>query len=95
MKLATVNQNLLTGSKELAELQSTKAIDTRGLVCPFPAFEAGKLAQSATSSDVLEIISNDEYVATTSIPSVLKIRIMEYSVLKNDYGTFLIKARRV
>lgn len=92
--MATVNQNVLTGSKELAELRATKTIDTRGLVCPFPAFEAGKLSQSATSSDVLEIVSNDEYVATTSIPSVLKIRKMEYAVVKNDDGTFLIKARR-
>jgi TusA-related sulfurtransferase len=92
---AVTIQRLVEGSSTLAELPATKKLDTRGLVCPFPAFEAGKLAQSAGSQDVLEIISNDEYVATTSIPSVLKIRKLNYAIIKNeDDGIFLIKARK-
>ena len=43
---------------------------------------------------MLEIISNDEYTAGTSIPSVLKIRKFDYSVAKNEDGTFTIKARK-
>lgn len=85
---------LIAGKDDLASLASTKKIDTRGLVCPFPAFEAGKLAQSAEPDDVLEIVSNDEYTAGTSIPAVLKIRKFDYSVTKNDDGTFTIKARK-
>ncbi len=94
MKMATVTEKLIAGSREIADLASTKKIDTRGLVCPFPAFEAGKLAQSAGPNDILEIISNDEYTATTSIPSVLKIRAFESAVYKNEDGTFSIKARK-
>jgi len=86
---------LIAGNGALSGLAATKKIDTRGLVCPFPAFEAGKLAQSAEPSDVLEIISNDEYTASTSIPSVLKIRKFDYSVVKNGDGTFSIKARKI
>ena len=92
--MKTVNTNLIAGNGDIADLVSTKKIDTRGLVCPFPAFEAGKLAQSAEPKDVLEIISNDEYTASTSIPSVLKIRQFDYSVVKNEDGTFSIKARK-
>ena len=92
---AVTTQRLVEGSSALAELTPTKKLDTRGLVCPFPAFEAGKLAQAVGSQDVLEIISNDEYVATTSIPSVLKIRKLVYAIIKiEEDGTFLIKARK-
>lgn len=95
MTATAVTQKLIEGSSTLAELPATKKLDTRGLVCPFPAFEAGKMAQNAGTQDVLEIISNDEYVATTSIPAVLKIRKLNYAVVKNEEdGTFLIKARK-
>ena len=92
--MATTSQSLIKGSTEIASLAATKKIDTRGLVCPFPAFEAGKLAQSAGSGDVLEIISNDEYAATTSIPSVLQIRQLSFAVIKDEEGTFVVKARK-
>jgi TusA-related sulfurtransferase len=85
---------VIAGTSELADLQATKKLDTRDLVCPFPAFEAGKLAASAEPTDVLEIISNDEYTAGTSIPSVLKIKQFDYSVVKKEDGTFSIKARK-
>ena len=93
--MATTSPSLIKGSTEIASLSATKKIDTRGLVCPFPAFEAGKLAQAAGSGDVLEILSNDEYTATTSIPSVLKIRQLPFAVIKNEDGTFVVKARKI
>lgn len=92
--MATTTQSLIKGLSEIASLPTTKKVDTRGLVCPFPAFEAGKLAQTAVSGDVLEIVSNDEYTATTSIPSVLEIRKLDYAVIKNEDGTFVVKARK-
>ena len=87
-------RSLIKGSREIAALSATKRIDTRGLVCPFPAFEVGKLAQSAALDDVLEIVSNDEYTATTSIPSVLQIRQLDFAVVRNNDGTFVVKARK-
>lgn len=92
--MATTSQSLIKGSREIAGLSATKKIDARGLICPFPAFEAGKLAQAAVSGDVLEIVSNDEYAATTSIPSVLQVRRLDFAVVKNDDGTFIVKARK-
>jgi TusA-related sulfurtransferase len=93
-ELGTAETKLIAGRDDLTSLTATKKIDTRGLVCPFPAFETGKLAQSAEPNDVLEIISNDEYTAGTSIPAVLKVRKFDYSVTKSDDGNFTIKARK-
>ncbi len=92
--MALVTKKLVLGNTQIADLVPTKKIDTRGLVCPFPAFEAGKLAQSAGLGEVLEILSNDEYTATTSIPSVLKIRQFDFAVVRNEDETFSIKARK-
>lgn len=85
---------LIAGTTDLSSLAATKTLDTRGLVCPFPAFEAGKVAQSAEANDVLEIISDDEYTASSSIPAVLKIKKFDYSVTKNENGSYSIKARK-
>lgn len=88
------SQSIIMGSKDIVNLLATRKVDTRGMVCPFPAFEAGKLAQAAVLGDVIEILSNDEYASTTSIPSVLKIRNLDFAVVKNEDGTFIIKARK-
>jgi len=82
------------GKAELADLAPSKRLDTRGLVCPYPAFETSKLAISASKEDVLDILSDDEYVATSSIPTVLDVRNFEYAVLKLDEKTFSVRARK-
>ena len=87
-------QTIVIGSGELADLVPSKKLDTRGMVCPYPAFETSKLAISASDEDVLDIISNDEYAATSSIPTVLQVRNFEYVVLKMGDGTFSIRARK-
>jgi TusA-related sulfurtransferase len=92
--MVTETQTIVTDNEELASLIPSKRLDTRGLVCPYPAFETSKLASSASDEDVLDIISDDEYVATSSIPTVLKVRNFEYAVLKLGDGTFSIRAKR-
>ncbi|HZW55968.1 MAG TPA: sulfurtransferase TusA family protein [Nitrososphaerales archaeon] len=92
--MAIETLRLITGSGDLANLPASLKLDTRGLVCPYPAFESSKIALSAGESDVIEIISDDEYVATSTVPAVLSARSLEYAVVKYEDGTFSIKARR-
>ena len=92
--MALETETIVSGSEELVNLVPSKKLDTRGLVCPYPAFETSKLAISSSDRDVLEIISDDEYVATSSIPTVLNVRNFEYAVLKMGDGTFSIRARK-
>ncbi|MGI0091336.1 MAG: sulfurtransferase TusA family protein [Nitrososphaerales archaeon] len=92
--MATVTQKIIVGASELAGLNSTRKIDTRGLVCPFPAFETAKLIGSSDPQDVLEILTNDRYTAESSIPSVLRHMGYDSVVMENDDGTLSVKARK-
>ena len=92
--MVTVKTNLIAGNGDVADPVSTKKDRHPRPRVPVPRLRSWKLAQSAEPKDVLEIISNDEYTASTSIPSVLKIRQFDYSVVKNEDGTFSIKARK-
>jgi TusA-related sulfurtransferase len=92
--MANRTLELISGSKELANVVSNRRIDTRGLVCPYPSFETAKLAQSAAEREVVEILSDDEYTALNSIPTVLKQRDFECSVVKTNDGYWAVKARR-
>ena len=92
--MSSINQKIIVGSETLAKLDPSKKIDTRGLVCPYPSFEASKLAGAAADTDVLEIISDDKYTASRSITSVLKRKQFEYAVLDNGDGSFSVKAKK-
>jgi TusA-related sulfurtransferase len=85
---------VILGSENLVELAATRKLDTRGLICPYPSFESSKLAASATENDVLEIISDDKYTATSSITTVLNKKEFSYAVLENDDGSYTIKAQK-
>jgi TusA-related sulfurtransferase len=87
-------QKLVLGSESLENTEPLKRIDTRGQVCPYPSFETAKLAQSAQSGEVIEIISDDKYAALNSIPTVLRLRNFEYGVIELDENTWSIRARR-
>jgi TusA-related sulfurtransferase len=84
---------MIGGSREVATLPVSRRLDTRGMVCPYPAFETSKLLASSTVSEdgeadvALEIVSDDEYTATKSIPTVLVARGFDYVVLAEDDDT--------
>ena len=92
--MAVQTQKLVLGSEFLVRLAPKRKIDTRGQVCPYPSFETAKLAQSAQSEEVIEIISDDKYAALNSIPTVLRLRNFEFGVLEIEEGVWSIKARR-
>lgn len=92
--MSSLNQRIIAGSELLANLVPSKKIDTRGLVCPYPSFETSKLAGLAGDNDILEIISDDKYTASSSITSILKRKQYEFAVLDNGDGTFSVKAKK-
>ncbi len=83
-----------TEEKSFSSSLPTRKLDTRGLVCPYPAFETSKLIGNAGKDEVLEIISDDKYVALNSIPTVLRTKNYEYFVRQIDDGSWSIKAKR-
>jgi TusA-related sulfurtransferase len=88
-------QIIRLGSRSLAELSATRRIDTRGLVCPYPAFETAKGVSDASYEDVIEIITDDRYVALNSLPTVLKLREFDYVVIESGKEEkFILKAKR-
>ncbi|MHB1907417.1 MAG: sulfurtransferase TusA family protein [Nitrososphaerales archaeon] len=86
-------QKIVQGSRELAELLPTKKIDTRGLVCPYPAFETARVAASATLDDVIEVLTDDKYVALNSLPTVFRLRAFDFVIIKTP-ELFILKAKR-
>ena len=86
-------QTIVQGSRELAELLPTKNLDTRGLVCPYPAFETARVVASATLDDVIEVLTDDKYVALNSLPTVFKLRAFDFVIIKTQ-ELFVLKAKR-
>jgi TusA-related sulfurtransferase len=88
-------QRIRLGSLFLADLPGTRRIDTRGLACPYPAFETAKAISAVSDQDVVEIITNDKYVALNSLPTVLKLREFDFAVIESgSEENFILKAKR-
>ena len=92
--MAVQTEKILLGSKSLANFEPARKIDTRGQVCPYPSFETAKLAQATQPRELIEIISDDKYASLNSIPTVLRLRNFEYSVIEIDENTWSIRARK-
>ncbi len=84
------------GSGWLADRHASVTLDVKGLVCPYPAFETAKILSAASIEEVIEILTDDQYVALKSLPTVLKLRGFDYVVMQlgHEENNFLIKAKR-
>ncbi len=51
-----------------------KRIDTRGMVCPYPSFEAVRALSAALPGELIEILTDNEESALKSVPTVLGVR---------------------
>jgi TusA-related sulfurtransferase len=60
--------------------KNSKTIDTRGMACPYPSFEAVKALSEASSGETVEILTDSEESATSSIPTVLERRGVQFKV---------------
>ncbi len=80
--------------RSLTDASVTKSIDTRGMSCPYPSFEAVKALSSIGKGDVLEVITDSEESAIDSIPKVCERRGLEYAVIKVDTGLWYVRIRK-
>ncbi len=48
--------------------ETTRALDTRGLLCPYPYIQARHTLESLPHGSRLEILTDSEPTATSSIP---------------------------
>ncbi|MDW7999388.1 MAG: sulfurtransferase TusA family protein [Candidatus Nitrosocaldus sp.] len=78
----------------LLDASIAKRIDTRGMSCPYPSFEAVKALSSIGKGEVLEVITDSEESALDSIPKVCERRGLEYAVMKVDAGLWHVRIRK-
>ena len=84
---------LTEGSEELASLQPSKTVDTRGMICPYPSLMTVKALKDLKPGDVLEVLTDSDVSAKESIPTVLQQRGYRYVVLEEkDY--WIIRAKK-
>ncbi len=91
-------QVLLSKSREgqpsLLDASVVKRIDTRGMSCPYPSFEAVKALSTISKGEVLEVITDSEESAIDSIPKVCERRGLDYAVIKVDTGLWYVRIRK-
>ncbi|MEO9365384.1 MULTISPECIES: sulfurtransferase TusA family protein [Candidatus Nitrosocaldus] len=90
-------QVLLKSSEEqpsLLDASIAKRIDTRGMSCPYPSFEAVKALSTINKGEVLEVVTDSEESAMDSIPKVCERRGLEYAVIKVDTGLWHVRIRK-
>ena len=81
-------------STELLQGSAAKSIDTRGMACPYPSFEAVKNMSSLNSNDVLEVVTDSDESALESIPSVCEKRRWEFLVIEEDKDLWRIRIKK-
>lgn len=79
---------------ELLEKSVVKSIDTKGMACPYPSFEAVKAMNSLNSNDILEVVTDSDESALESIPSVCEKRNWEFLVIQEDEDLWRIRIKK-
>ncbi len=82
------------GQSSLIDASIAKRIDTRGMSCPYPSFEAVKALSTINKGEVLEVVTDSEESAMDSIPKVCERRGLEYAVIKVDTGLWHVRIRK-
>lgn len=76
---------VINGSRsDLIGLGRIKTVDTRGMACPYPSFEAVKALSSLSGADAIEVITDNKESALESIPTVCQRRKWEFVVIEQD-----------
>ena len=81
-------------STELLKYNIAKSVDTRGMACPYPSFEAVKNMNSLNANDVLEVVTDSNESALESIPSVCDRRKWEFLVVQEDKDLWRIRIKK-
>ncbi|MFQ5970422.1 MAG: sulfurtransferase TusA family protein [Nitrososphaerales archaeon] len=81
-------------TSELLQDSVAKSIDTRGMACPYPSFEAVKSMNSINAKEVLEVITDSDESALDSIPSVCDKRGWEYVVVEDEKNLWRVRIKK-
>jgi TusA-related sulfurtransferase len=80
-------------SDNLSLKAPSRVVDTRGQACPYPMIETRKAISVLQIGEVLEIVTDIEGTATTSIPLVCETFNCDYVVLR-DGDRWLVRIRK-
>lgn len=88
--------NIVINKSSTGLLQNSiaKSIDTRGMACPYPSFEAVRAMNSLNPNDVLEVVTDSDESALESIPSVCEKRKWEFLVIEEDKDIWRIRIKK-
>jgi len=81
-------------STKLLQHKIAKSVDTRGMCCPYPSFEAVKNMNSLNANDVLEVITDSDESALESIPSVCDRRRWEFLVIQEGKDLWKVRIKK-
>ena len=70
-----------------------RVVDTRGMVCPYPSFEAARAFMQASSGEVIQLITDNQESARRSIPQLLERKGVEFK-LEEKQGYWVITFRK-
>jgi TusA-related sulfurtransferase len=73
----------LRGPLDLVRESPSRVVDTVGMVCPYPSFEASKAIADLRPGEVIEIITDSDISARESIPTVLDRHGLNYIVYRS------------
>lgn len=81
-------------STDLLQSITAKSVDTRGMACPYPSFEAVRAINSLNANDILEVITDSDESALESIPSVCEKRSWEFLVVEEDKDLWRVRIKK-
>jgi len=80
----------------LEKCEVSKSVDTRGMACPYPSFESVKaMSMSNDNTDTcIEILTDSEESALSSIPTVCQKRDWQFLVLEQASGLWRVRIKK-
>ncbi len=87
---------LVAGSdrSELLSSAPHETLDTRGLVCPYPAFKTSSKLSEMGMGQILEVLTDSENSAYDEIPEKVKASGLEFVTLELAEGSWKIRIRK-
>lgn len=94
VNLSANNIIISQAKSDLLQAPVSKQVDTRGMACPYPSFEAVKALTGAPFSGCLEIITDSGESALKSIPNVCRKRNWEFVVIQESPNLWKIRIKK-
>lgn len=94
VKLSANNIIMSEVKSDLLQAPVSKQVDTRGMACPYPSFEAVKALTGLPLSGCIEIITDSDESALKSIPNVCRKRNWEFVVIEESPNLWKIRIKK-